>query len=196
MIMGRILEQLVWSFFLLFFSELQPGVICVTFYDKSAAHSSTNHCNCLWKSHHLSSCAQMSIEKTIQSRLWLISASVYQPSRKWLQQKSKRTGKRWCHWRRMVRRPWMFRWALQCQFRWFEKVPNFMVGQVLCCLTLQATSFFLWRIQYMFTLICLWYLCASVVNQSMTQTTGSFTCLPYLLMHVFTHMFCLPLFIS
>ena len=60
---GCIFQQLVQPvFFLFFFSfscllffALLPGVICVTYYDWSAAHSSTNCCNCLRKSCHLSS---------------------------------------------------------------------------------------------------------------------------------------------
>ena len=37
-----------------FLSALQPGIICVTFNDWSAAHSLTNRCNCLRKNGHLS----------------------------------------------------------------------------------------------------------------------------------------------
>ena len=60
--------------------------------------------------------------------------------------------KRWCQWRTMGRRLRMFHWALQVWFHQFEKVPNFVVGQALSCLTLQVTNFFM---QYMFTLICI-----------------------------------------
>ena len=38
----------------------------------------------------------------------------------------------------MVGRASMFPWALQCRFRQFEKVANFMVRQALSCLTLQV----------------------------------------------------------
>ena len=62
----------------------------MTFCDWSAAHSLTSHCSCLRKSHHLSLWAWMVVECTIHSGLCLISASVYQRSRKWLQQKRKR----------------------------------------------------------------------------------------------------------
>ena len=50
---------------------------------------------------------------------------------------------RWCQRRRMVGRPGMFRWALQCRFHQFEKIPNLMVCQALSCLTLDATNFFI-----------------------------------------------------
>ena len=43
------------------------------------------------------------------------------------------------------RTPRMFRWALQCQFRQFEKVPHFLIGQA-SHLTLQATSFFIFEV--------------------------------------------------
>ena len=43
-------------------------------------------------------------------------------------QKSKRTKKRWCQWRKMVGRLMMFRWALQCWFHQLGKVPNFVVS--------------------------------------------------------------------
>ena len=57
-------------------------------------------------------------------------------------------------------RPRMFNWALQCWFHQFGKVPNFVVGEVLCRLTLQATIVFGYSL-YMFILICLLYLRAS-----------------------------------
>ena len=43
----------------------------------------------------------------------------------------------------MVGRASMFPWALQCRFRQFEKVANFVVSQALSCLTLQANNFFI-----------------------------------------------------
>ena len=45
--------------------KLQPGVICVTFYDWSAAHSLTNHCNCRRKNCCLLSRAWKGVERTI-----------------------------------------------------------------------------------------------------------------------------------
>ena len=62
-----------------------------------------------------------------------------------------------------------------------------------CCHTFQATSFFLRK--YMFTLMCLQYLWASIVHWTMTLTTESLTCLHDLLMHVHTHKFCFSFFL-
>ena len=43
----------------------------------------------------------------------------------------------------------------------------------------------------MFTLdlMCMQYLCVSVIHRTMTRTTGSLTCAHYLLMHAYTHVF-------
>ena len=100
--------------------------------------------------------------------------------------KQKRTKKRWCQWRMMVGRPRMFRWALKCWFCQFEKVPNFMVSQVLSHSSGDQLVYL--EVQYMFMLdlICMQYLCASMIHQTMTWTTESLTCL-----HDLT---CLPLF--
>ena len=119
--------------FFFFWLALYPGVTCVTFYDWSAAHSSNNRCNSI-----LHRGLELGIERTIMKRTLLdFSFSL-----------SKQKSKRWCQWRTMVRRLRMFRLALQCRFRQFEKVPNFMLGQVLSYLTFKI------EVQYMFTLIC------------------------------------------
>ena len=46
--MGRIFQQSMQTY-VLFLLGLLPGINCLTFYDWSAAHSSTNHSNCFWK---------------------------------------------------------------------------------------------------------------------------------------------------
>ena len=88
----------------------------------------------------------------------------------------------------MVGRTRMFCLALQCRVRQFEKVTNFVLGQVFSCLTLEI-------VQYMFTLICMQYLCISVIHWTMSGTTVSLRCLHDLLTRVYTHvLFCLYLF--
>ena len=108
-----------------------------------------------------------------------------------MQQKSEKSRNRWCQWRRMVRRLRMFCWVLLCWFHQFEKVPNFVVGQALSCLILQAANFFYQEVQHMFTLdlMCMRYLCVSVIHWIMTRAIGSLMCLHDLLMHVYTHVF-------
>ena len=49
-------------FFFFFFSVITRHYLCDFFYDWSAAHSSTKHCNCIRKGRHLSSLAWMGIE--------------------------------------------------------------------------------------------------------------------------------------
>ena len=106
------------------------------------------------KSHHFSSWAWIgrTADNCEVDCAWF-QLTVYQTSRKKLQQKSKRMRKRWCQWGTMVRRPGMFCSALQCGFHHFEKVPNFLLCQALSCLTLEI------EVQYMFTLICMQCLC-------------------------------------
>lgn len=53
--------------------------------------------------------------------------------------------KRWCQWRTVVGKPRLFRWALQCRFHQFKKVPNFVFDKALSCLTLQMDNFFVYR---------------------------------------------------
>ena len=133
-----------------------PSVVCVTFYDWSAAHSSTNRCNCLRKSCHLSLWAWMGVEWTRRSGLCLLSASVYQRSREQLKQ--------------------------------FHVWPSVVLSYSLGGWLLHTIE-----VQYMFTLICMRYLCVSVIHQSMTRTTGSLTCQHDLFMHAYTQqVFCLP----
>ena len=122
----------------------------MTFCDWSAAHSSTNHCNCFRKSCHLSSLAWMGLEQTIPSRLCLISASVYQRSRKWLQLKSKRRRKRWCQWRTMVRRPRMFCLALVAYASLKKFQISWLAEHCLVLLFKGPTSFYR-RIVYVHT---------------------------------------------
>ena len=100
---GCIFRQLVLLFF--FFWVLQPGVICVTFHDWSAARSSTNRCNCLRKSQHLSQCLKWA-QRADSTKQTLVDFSLSllkkrKEKRKLLQQKSKRMRKRWCQWRAM-----------------------------------------------------------------------------------------------
>ena len=68
-----------------------------------------------------------------------------------------------CQWSTMGGRPRMFHWAVQVQFRQFEKVPNFVVSPAWTCLTLQPTNFFIQTIEKLcvFTLIviCMQSLC-------------------------------------
>ena len=141
-------------------------------------------CYCGWNGHR---------EQTIWSRPCFVSIPFVKTnktkSRKLLQQKSKRTRIRWCQWRTMVGRPRIFRWALQCQFRQFEKAPNFLVRQVLSYCSGDQLLYI--EVQYMFTLvlICMQYLLVSIIHQTTIQTTGSLTCLHDLLMHAYSHVF-------
>ena len=83
----------------------------------------------------------------------------------------------------------MFRWALHCQFRQFERNPDFVVGQVLSYSSGEQLLYM--EVQYMFTLdrICMGYLCFSEIHKTMTWVSESLTCLYDLLMHTYTHMF-------
>ena len=85
----------------------------------------------------------------------------------------------------------MCRWALQCRFRQFEKDPNFVVGQALSSSYSSCVQLLSIEVQYMFTLICMRYPGVSVNHRTMTRTTRSLTCLHDILMHVYTHVFCL-----
>ena len=57
----------------------------------------------------------------------------------------------------------MFRWALHCQFRQFERNPDFVVGQVLSYSSGEQLLYM--EVQYMFTLICVQYLCVSLIHK-------------------------------
>ena len=155
----------------------------MTFCDWSAAYSLTIHCSCLRKSRCLSSWALMGIEQTIWSGLCLISASVYQRSRKRLQLKSKRR-KRWCQWRTMVRRPRMFQWALLGYASLKKSQISWLAEHCLVLLFRQPAS--LYR-----STVCvhtnMHVVCVYLIHQTVTGTTGPLTCLHDLLLHAYTH---------
>ena len=146
----------------------------MTFCDWSVGHSLTNHCNCVKKSRCLSSWAWMGVEQTIWSGLCLISASVYQRSRKWLQLKSKRRRKRWCQWRTMVRRQRMFCLALVG----YASLKKFQISWLAehCLVLLFRKPASLYR-----STVCvhtnMHVVCLSVIHQTVTGTTGLLTCL-------------------
>ena len=77
-----------------------------------------------------------------------------------------------------VGRPRMLCWVLQCQFCQIEKVPNFVVGQVLSYSS--GNQLLDVEVQYMFTLICMQHLCASVIRD---MDCRIFNVLHDLLMH-------------
>ena len=154
----------------------------MTFYDWSPAYSSTSHCNCLRKSCHLSLWPLMVVEQTVQSRLCLISASIYQRCRKIVPAGVREWGR------------WSVRWGQWggqgCFFECFivgsanlKKFQTSLLAK-LSFLSLEMTNFYGLELQYMFTLICIRerYLCASVIQWTVAQTTGSLTCLHDLLL--------------
>ena len=95
----------------------------------------------------------------------------------------------------MVRRPKMFRLALQCRFRQYEKVPNFMVSQAIVLSYSSGNQLLDIEIQYMFTLdvLCMQYLCVFIIHRTMIWITRSLMCPHNLLTQIYTHV-CLYLF--
>ena len=115
----------------------------------------------------------MGVEWTMWSGLCLISASVYQKSREQLlvgRQGNSSLGAS------VLVLPLWKSSKLHC---WPSIVLSFSSGDQLLCI----------KVQHMFTLICMWHLCISVIHQTITWTTGSLTCL----MQAYTHVFCTPL---
>ena len=82
---------------------------------------------------------------------------------------------------------------VQCRFRQFEKVSNFLVSQVLSCSrTPQATNFSTCEVQYMFTLdlMCMQYLCFSIIHQAACDMDFRIFNVPtQSFMHACTHLF-------
>ena len=68
---------------------------------------------------------------------------------------------------------------------------SWLAEHCLVLLFRQPTSLYKIEVQYVFTidLICMHYLCVSVIHRTLTWTTGSVICLHNLLMHAYTDMF-------
>ena len=69
----------------------------------------------------------------------------------------------------MVGRPRMFHWALQCWFCQFEKVPNFVSGQAFVLSYPVGDQLLFIEVKCVFTLICIRYLCVSLIRQTDTK---------------------------
>jgi len=81
----------------------------------------------------------------------------------------------------------MFQWVLQCRFRQFEKVPNFIVIQALSYSSVDQLLYIEVHVHTRSTAHAV-SLC-SVNHPTMTRTTGSLTCLHGLLMPAYAHVF-------
>ena len=135
-------------------------------HDWLAAHSLTNHCNCLRKSCHLSLWVWVSVERTIQSRLCLISA---ENSCSRGVKERERGG--------VAGGQWSGGWGHFC--RHFsvgsvslKKNSKFVVGQSLSYSSGYQLLYI--AVQYTLTLICIRNLCVSVIHRNMTRTARIF----------------------
>ena len=128
----------------------------------------------------------MGVEWTIWDKLCLIWALVYEKKK----QKSKRMRKRWCL------GGWWLRGQGHFVGRFRVRSASLKTFQTLwlakhCLVLLFRDQLLYLGVQYIFTLdlMCMQYLCVSVIHWTMTQTTGSLTCLHDFLMHAYTHVF-------